>query len=47
LNLFAGIGKKPQIQTLLKELKAEEKTHPVGATRSARWYPGPGKGVTG
>ena len=35
-----------QIQTLLKELKAEEKTHPVGATRSARWYPGPGKGVT-
>ena len=36
-----------QIQTLLKELKAEGETHPVGATRSARWYPGPSKEVSG
>ncbi|MCC6908124.1 MAG: putative DNA binding domain-containing protein [Phycisphaerales bacterium] len=29
-----------QVQDLLKELRREGKTHPVGATRSARWYPG-------
>lgn len=29
-----------QVQDLLKELRREGKTHPVGTTRSARWYPG-------
>ncbi|MBK9119767.1 MAG: putative DNA binding domain-containing protein [Phycisphaerales bacterium] len=29
-----------QVQDLLKELRREGKSHPVGATRSARWYPG-------
>lgn len=32
---------RPQIQVLLRELKAEGRAHPVGRTRAGRWYPGP------
>lgn len=31
---------RPQIQVLLRELKAEGRAHPVGRTRAGRWYPG-------
>jgi ATP-dependent DNA helicase RecG len=30
-----------QVQTLLRELKAEGLVHSVGRTRAARWFPGP------
>ena len=30
---------RPQVQTLLRELKEEDKIHVEGATRGARWYP--------
>ncbi len=30
-----------QVQTLLRELKADGRTHPKGTTRASRWYPGP------
>lgn len=36
-----------QVQDLLKELRREGKTHPVGATRSARWYPGGETAIAG
>jgi hypothetical protein len=29
-----------QVQTLIKELKADGKIYKTGATRSALWYPG-------
>lgn len=29
----------PQVQTLLRELKSEEKVYKVGITRAALWYP--------
>ncbi len=29
-----------QVKTLLQELKQEERIHPVGTTRAARWFPG-------
>ena len=29
-----------QVRTLLKELKQEQRVHPVGTTRAARWFPG-------
>ncbi len=32
----------PQVQTLLRELKAEGKIHNTGKTRGALWYPGEG-----
>lgn len=32
---------RDQIQTLLKELKTEARVHVRGATRAARWFPGP------
>jgi len=31
---------RDQVQTLLKELRAEKRAHPVGTTRAARWFPG-------
>ncbi|MCL5773960.1 MAG: putative DNA binding domain-containing protein [Firmicutes bacterium] len=31
-----------QIQTLLRELKAEEKIYNLGRTKAAKWYPDPG-----
>ncbi|MFO7976729.1 MAG: AlbA family DNA-binding domain-containing protein [Planctomycetota bacterium] len=31
-----------QVKTLLRELKAGGKAHPVGTTRATRWFPGPG-----
>jgi ATP-dependent DNA helicase RecG len=30
-----------RVQSLVRELKREEKVHVVGKTRGARWYPGP------
>lgn len=33
---------REQVKTLLRELKAGGKAHPVGTTRAARWFPGPG-----
>jgi ATP-dependent DNA helicase RecG len=32
---------KYQVQTLLRELKEDQKIHSQGVTRAARWYPGP------
>jgi len=29
-----------QVRTLLKELKQEQRVHPIGTTRAARWFPG-------
>lgn len=31
---------RPQVQTLLRELRAEGKIHHLGTTRAARWFPG-------
>jgi ATP-dependent DNA helicase RecG len=31
---------KYQVQTLLRELKAEKRTYSIGATNAGRWYPG-------
>jgi ATP-dependent DNA helicase RecG len=31
---------RPQIQVLLRELKAEGRAHAIGRTRAGRWYPG-------
>ena len=31
---------RDQIQTLLKELKAEGHIHSIGRTKGGRWYPG-------
>jgi len=36
---------RPQIQVLLRELKAEARAHPVGRTRAGRWYPGAPSGL--
>lgn len=30
-----------QVRTLMKELKEEQRVHPLGTTRAARWFPGP------
>lgn len=30
----------PQVRTLLQELKREQRVHPIGTTRAARWFPG-------
>lgn len=32
---------RDQIQGLMKELKEEQRIHPVGRTKGARWHPGP------
>lgn len=32
---------RPQVQTLLRELRALEQIHPLGRTKAGRWYPGP------
>lgn len=36
---------RPQIQTLLSELKGEERIHSVGRTKAGRWYPGAKPGI--
>jgi ATP-dependent DNA helicase RecG len=33
---------RDQVQARLRELKSEGKAHPVGVTKNARWFPGPG-----
>ncbi len=35
-----------QVQTLIKELKAEGKIYKTGTTRSALWYPGSSETIT-
>ena len=32
---------RPQIQSLLRELRAEGRIHSIGHTKASRWYPGP------
>jgi ATP-dependent DNA helicase RecG len=32
---------RDQVQTLMRELKANGRAHPRGTTRNARWFPGP------
>ena len=34
---------RDQVRTLLRELRRDGKAHPIGATRTALWYTGPGK----
>jgi hypothetical protein len=36
-----------QVQMFLKQLREEGKAHPVGATKAARWFPGPDPGIAG
>lgn len=36
---------RPQIQTLLSELKSEGRIHSIGRTKAGRWYPGPAPGI--
>jgi hypothetical protein len=40
LAVLPGLS-RDQVRTLLRELRADSKAHPVGATRTALWYPGP------
>jgi ATP-dependent DNA helicase RecG len=43
LQVLPGLS-RPQVQTLLRELRREGKSHPVGKTKAGRWYPGPDLG---
>jgi ATP-dependent DNA helicase RecG len=36
---------RPQVQSLLKELKGDDKVYSVGATRAGRWFIKPAEGV--
>jgi ATP-dependent DNA helicase RecG len=40
LAAFPGLTRN-QVQSYLKQLRADELIHPSGPTRSARWFPGP------
>lgn len=44
LQVLPGLS-RPQVQTLLRELRAEGQVHPVGKTKAGRWYPGPPPGT--
>ena len=39
-QVLPGLSKY-QVQTLLRELKGDQRIHSRGVTRAARWYPGP------
>lgn len=40
MKLLPSLSRR-QVQELLKELQSEGRTHPIGRTRTVRWYPGP------
>jgi ATP-dependent DNA helicase RecG len=39
MKLLPSLSRR-QVQALLKELKDERRAHPIGRTRTVRWYPG-------